>query len=65
MLSWFVDFNKKLAAFAKGNQSSPVHQQRPLAKPNEPIDGSIGKQKMDVGFMNDPEAREDPRCQES
>ncbi|KAH6986714.1 hypothetical protein EDB80DRAFT_756448 [Ilyonectria destructans] len=51
-----------LAAFAEGNKSIPTRQRRPLAKPNEPIDGSIGKRKMDVGFGNDPEARKDSRC---
>ncbi|KAH7000856.1 hypothetical protein EDB80DRAFT_581085 [Ilyonectria destructans] len=59
VLSWFADFSDKLAAFADGNKP---RQRRPLAKPNEPIDGSIGKRKMDVGFVNDPEARKDSRC---
>ncbi|KAK7414966.1 hypothetical protein QQZ08_012468 [Neonectria magnoliae] len=61
VLSWFVDFSEKLAAFAESNKSTPACR-RPLAKPNEPIDGSIGKRKMDVGFVNDPEARKDSRC---
>ncbi|KAH8647631.1 hypothetical protein BGZ61DRAFT_469845 [Ilyonectria robusta] len=50
VLSWFADFSEKLAAFAEGSKSIPTRQRRPLAKPNEPIDGSIGKRKMDVGI---------------
>ncbi|KAH7114774.1 hypothetical protein B0J13DRAFT_460163, partial [Dactylonectria estremocensis] len=62
VLSWFADLSEKLAAFAEGNKSTPTLQRRPLAKPKEPIDSSIGNRKMDVGFVNDPEAREDSRC---
>ncbi|KAK4197016.1 hypothetical protein QBC40DRAFT_342334 [Triangularia verruculosa] len=35
---------------------------RPLAKPNEPIAGSVGKRKIDVGFVDDPSAGKDSRC---
>ncbi|KAH7137548.1 hypothetical protein EDB81DRAFT_70458 [Dactylonectria macrodidyma] len=61
VLSWFADFSEKLAAFAEANKPIPACR-RPLAKPNEPIDGSTGKRKMDVGFVNDAEARKDSRC---
>ncbi|KAK4248230.1 hypothetical protein C7999DRAFT_40513 [Corynascus novoguineensis] len=40
VLSWFADFTKKLAAFKR----------RPLAKPDEPIAGSVAKRKIDIGF---------------
>ncbi|RSL76756.1 hypothetical protein CDV31_017362, partial [Fusarium ambrosium] len=64
VLSWFADFSEKLAAFADGHKSIPTHQhrRRPLAKPNKPIDGSVGKRKMDVGFVNDPQAGKNSRC---
>ncbi|KAM9873871.1 hypothetical protein VDGL01_12050 [Verticillium dahliae] len=64
VLSWFADFSEKLATFAEGHKSISTHQhrRRPLAKPNEPIDGSVGKRKMDVGFVNDPQAGKDSRC---
>ncbi|KAH6869569.1 hypothetical protein B0T10DRAFT_418334 [Thelonectria olida] len=64
VLSWFAGFSEKLAAFADGHKSFSTHRhrRRPLAKPNEPIDGSVGKRKMDVGFVKDPEARKDTRC---
>ena len=62
VLSWLVDFIEKLVAFADGYKSIPTRQRRPLARPNEPIDGSIGKRMMDVGFVNDPAAGKDSRC---
>jgi hypothetical protein len=62
VLRWFAELSEKLAAFAEDYKSSPTRQRRPLAKPNEPIDGSIGKRKMDVGFVNDPKAGKDSRC---
>ncbi|RSL57392.1 hypothetical protein CEP54_008310 [Fusarium duplospermum] len=64
VLSWFADFSEKLAAFADGHKSISTHRhrRRPLAKPNKPIDGSVGKRKMDVGFVNDPQAGKDSRC---
>ncbi|EXK78558.1 hypothetical protein FOQG_16775 [Fusarium oxysporum f. sp. raphani 54005] len=64
VLSWFAEFSEKLAAFADGHKpiSTHQHRRRPLAKPNEPIDGSVGKRKMDVGFVNDPQAVKNSRC---
>ncbi|KAK4135944.1 hypothetical protein BT67DRAFT_461555 [Trichocladium antarcticum] len=53
VLSWFVVFTEKLAAFAESCDSAPAHKRRPLAKPNKPIAGSVGKRKMDIGFMDD------------
>ncbi|ROT35341.1 hypothetical protein SODALDRAFT_283661 [Sodiomyces alkalinus F11] len=64
VLSWFAGFIEKLTAFADGQQSSPTRRcgRRPLAKPNEPIHGSVGRRKMDIGFMNDAQAQKDSRC---
>ncbi|KAK7229627.1 hypothetical protein V2G26_001797 [Clonostachys chloroleuca] len=62
VLRWFSDFSGNLAAFAERRKSVPTRKRRPLAKPNEPIDGSVGTRKMDVGFVNDPEASKDSRC---
>ncbi|KAJ4310487.1 hypothetical protein N0V84_010943 [Fusarium piperis] len=65
VLSWFADFSEKLAVFADGFKSIPAHRprRRPLAKPHQPIDGSVAKRKMDVGFVDDPQAGKDSRCQ--
>ncbi|KAM7182691.1 hypothetical protein V8F33_014103 [Rhypophila sp. PSN 637] len=62
VLAWFADLSENLAAFAKDYKSTPTCQRRPLAKPNQPIGGSIGKRKMDVGYVNDPGAKKDSRC---
>jgi hypothetical protein len=62
VLSWFAGFTEKLAAFAESCNSAPPHKRRPLAKPNEPIAGSVGKRKMDIGFVDDPKAGKDSRC---
>ena len=61
VLAWFADLSENLAAFAD-LKSTPTRQRRPLAKPNQPIDGSVGKRKIDVGYVNDPKARKDSRC---
>jgi hypothetical protein len=57
VLSWFADFTEKLAAFAEIYNSAPAPKPRPLAKPDELIAGSVGKWKMDIGFVDDPSAR--------
>ncbi|KAK4095936.1 hypothetical protein N658DRAFT_519472 [Parathielavia hyrcaniae] len=62
VLSWFADFTEKLAAFAESCNSAPAHKRRPLAKPDQPIAGSVGKRKMDIGFVDDPSAGKDSRC---
>jgi hypothetical protein len=62
VLSWFADFTEKLAAFAESCNSALAHKRRPLAKPDEPIAGSVGKRKMDIGFVDDPKAGKDSRC---
>ncbi|KAF3346064.1 mRNA export factor rsm1 [Verticillium dahliae VDG2] len=61
VLSWFAGFSEKLAAFADGQQSSPTRRcgKRPLTKPNKPIHGSVGRRKMDIGFMS-AQAQENP-----
>ncbi|CRK43386.1 hypothetical protein BN1723_005638 [Verticillium longisporum] len=61
VLSWFTGFSEKLAAFSDDPQLIPGRRsgRRLLAKPNQPIDGSVGRRKMDVGFMSNPEARKD------
>ena len=62
VLSWFADFTEKLAAFAESYNSAPAYKRRPLAKPDEPIAGSVGKRKMDIGFVDNPSAGKDSRC---
>ncbi|KAI0903609.1 hypothetical protein F4823DRAFT_267708 [Ustulina deusta] len=62
VLGWLADLSDKLAAFAENHMSIPSRQRRLLAKPNKHIDGSIGRRKMAVGFVNEPKAGKDSRC---
>lgn len=62
VLSWFTDFTEKLAAFAESYNSAPAYKRRPLAKPDELIAGSVGKRKMDIGFVDDLSARKNSGC---
>ncbi|KAK7398159.1 hypothetical protein QQX98_012466 [Neonectria punicea] len=62
VLDWFAGFYERLATFAADRRPSLSRQRRPLAKPNEPIDGSVGKRKMDIGFVSDPQAQKNTKC---
>lgn len=63
VLSWFAGFCDRLAVFAERHQSTPTRRRSLLAKPDEPISGSVGKRKMDIGFVDSPSAStgESPR----
>lgn len=61
VLSWFVDFTDRLTAFAKRYESAPAYRRGVMAKPYEPIDGSIEIRKMDIGFVNDPPVKKNTR----
>ncbi|KAM0269829.1 hypothetical protein ACHAQH_009646 [Verticillium albo-atrum] len=61
VLSWFADMSDKLAAFAESYKPT-LTRRRPLAQPNKPIHGSTAERKLDIGFVNDPQARSDSRC---
>lgn len=61
VLSWFAKFNEEVAAFAERYGPTPIYR-RPLAKPDKPIDGSVGKRKIDIAFVSDPTATKDSRC---
>lgn len=63
VLSWFTDFTERLATFAEGYDNAPVRKRRSLAKnPDQPIAGSVGKRKMDIGFVDNLSAVNDSRC---
>jgi serine/threonine protein kinase len=61
VLSWFTDFSEELATFAEGRKPTPTRRRRPLAKPNDAIDGSTGKRKMDIGFVDIAKTRKDSK----
>ncbi|KAK8016085.1 hypothetical protein PG993_014274 [Apiospora rasikravindrae] len=47
VLHWFAEVSHKLAGLAEEYRPDERSQRRPLAKPNQPIDGSVGKRKLD------------------
>lgn len=53
VLNWFTGFSEKLSIFAEDYKSTAIGPRRLLARPNQPIDGSIAIRKMDVGFVSD------------
>ncbi|CRK28992.1 hypothetical protein BN1723_006727 [Verticillium longisporum] len=61
VLSWFADMSEKLAVFAESFRPTLAHR-RPLAQPNKPIQGSTAERKLDIAFVNDPQAKSDSRC---
>ena len=62
VLSWFADLTERLAVFADDYKSTPTHRRRLLVLPNTPIQGSRAEHKMDVGFVDIPEAGKYSRC---
>ncbi|TWU78629.1 hypothetical protein ED733_005229 [Metarhizium rileyi] len=62
VLSWFADISNKFTEFADESRLKPLNQRRLLAQPNKPIHGSTGERKLDVGFVDDPEAGKTSRC---
>ena len=53
--------NENLKAFVINYKLIPIYQQRLLTKSNKPIDNSIIKYKMDVGFINDLKVKKETR----
>ncbi|KAH8762062.1 hypothetical protein F5883DRAFT_605912 [Diaporthe sp. PMI_573] len=43
-------------------QDTNEKARRPVAKPAEPIQGSTGERKLDIGFVDNPRASSDTRC---
>jgi hypothetical protein len=62
VLSWFADMSNRFMEFADASRLKPLNRRRPLAQPNKPIHGSTGERKLDVGFVDDPEAGKNSRC---
>ena len=59
VLAWFADITAKLAALAQSRHRDIGR--RLLAQPSKPIAGSTGERKLDIGFVDDPDARKDAR----
>lgn len=56
VLAWFAGLVERLVPWAQDYRPTT---RRPLAQPSTPLDGSVAKRKLDVGFVDDPEASTD------
>ncbi|KAJ5318441.1 hypothetical protein N7476_004861 [Penicillium atrosanguineum] len=62
VLSWFADLSEKLATISADYSPVTARLRRPLAQPNKPIQGSTAERKLDIGFVNDADAKKDTHC---
>lgn len=63
VLSWLAALTEKLAGLgAVENPNSTVRLRRPLARPHRQIQGSTAERKLDIGFVDNPRAGRDSKC---
>jgi hypothetical protein len=62
VLSWFADISNRFTELGDEIRPKLSNRRRPLAQPNKPIHGSTGERKLDVGFVDDPQAGKNSRC---
>ncbi|KAF1361094.1 hypothetical protein EJ07DRAFT_164685 [Lizonia empirigonia] len=56
VLSWFAPLTDRLLNLTEGHQPEIRVRRRPLAQPNQPLQGSTADRKLDIGFVDDPNA---------
>ncbi|KAI0113978.1 hypothetical protein GGR51DRAFT_505057 [Nemania sp. FL0031] len=59
VLAWLADLCEQITQWAEDYR--PRTMRRPLAQPDKPLDGSVAKRKLDVGFVDDPKANKDTK----
>ncbi|RYN85705.1 hypothetical protein AA0119_g13200 [Alternaria tenuissima] len=62
VLSWFAPLVDQLLDIADEHLSTPRSPRRPLAQPHQPLQGSTADRKLDIGFVDDPDAGVDSKC---
>ena len=62
VLSWFAWLIDQLLDITDKHLSTPRSPRRPLAQPHQPLQGSRADRKLDVGFVDDPDAGVDSKC---
>jgi hypothetical protein len=63
VLSWFAPLTDRLLNLAAEHQLEFRVRRRPLAQPNQPLQGSTADRKLDIGFVDDPNAGVNSKCQ--
>jgi hypothetical protein len=61
VLSWFAPLTDRLLDLAEGHRPVSRVQRRPLAQPHQPLQGSTADRKLDIGFVDDPNAGVDSK----
>ncbi|KAF1358632.1 hypothetical protein EJ07DRAFT_122543 [Lizonia empirigonia] len=62
VLSWFAPLTDRLLDLTEGHQLESRVRRRPLAQPNQPLQGSTADRKLDIGFVDDPNAGVNSKC---
>ncbi|KAF2844333.1 hypothetical protein T440DRAFT_460691 [Plenodomus tracheiphilus IPT5] len=62
VLSWFAPLIDRLLDLAEGHRPVSGIRRRPLAQPHQPLQGSTADRKLDIGFVDDPNAGVDSKC---
>jgi protein kinase-like protein len=62
VLHWFAGLSSQITTLADEHQFMRKTSRRPLAQPNQPVQGSTAERKLDIGFVDDSTAREDSKC---
>ena len=62
VLNWFAPVINQLLDFAEEHLPAPRSRRRLLAQPLKSLQGSTAPRKLDVGFVDDPNAGADSKC---
>jgi hypothetical protein len=62
VLRWFSGLSSLLDKSADEHQLVRKSSRRPLAQPDQPLQGSTAERKLDIGFVDDSNAGEDSKC---
>ncbi|KAI1584778.1 hypothetical protein PtrCC142_012217, partial [Pyrenophora tritici-repentis] len=62
VLRWFAPLIDRLLDLAEGHRLVSKIRRRPLAQPHQPLQGSTADRKLDIGFVDDPNAGVNSKC---
>jgi Fungal protein kinase len=62
VLKWLAEQVELFLDFADHHDAGSKTSRRPLAQPDQPLEGSTAERKLDIGFVDDPKASEDSKC---